>query len=92
MNAHNIMEEITQNHLDEIMSSRPQMCGCSKCVDAIMIRVLSNLPAKYITTDYGAMYALIEQVKVEKSSEIIKEIMKAIDYITEHPVHEMNQD
>ena len=92
MNAHNIMEEIVQNHLDDIMSKRPQMCGCSKCIDEIMSMVLSNLPAKYITTDHGAIYALIDQVKVEQSSEILKEIMKALEYINAHPIHEKNQD
>lgn len=92
MNAHNIMEEIVQNHLDEIMAKRPGMCGCGRCIDEIMSIVLSNLPAKYITTDHGAMYALIDQVKVEQSSEILKQIIQALDYIKEHPVHEQNQD
>jgi len=88
MNAHNIMEEIVKNHLDEIMESRPELCKCNKCIDAIMIRVLSILPAKYITTDSGAMYALIDQVKVEQSSEILKELMKALEYLQEHPLHQ----
>ena len=88
MNAHNIMEEIVKNHLDDIMSKRPQLCKCSKCIDEIMAIVLSNLPAKYITTDSGAMHILIEQVRVEKSSEILKELMKAIEYLQEHPLHQ----
>jgi len=87
MNAHNIMEEIVKNHLDEILNNRPNLCRCNKCIDEIMARVLSNLPAKYITTDSGAMYALIEQVKVEKSSEILKELILALEYLQKHPVH-----
>ena len=88
MNAHNIMEDIVRNHLDEIMANRPELCKCSKCIDAIMIRVLSILPAKYITTDSGAMYTLINQVKVEQSSEILKELMKALEDIQKNPLHQ----
>ncbi len=87
MNAHNIMEEIVKNHLDDIMANRPELCKCSKCIDEIMARVLSNLPAKYITTDSGAMYTLIEQVRVEQSSEILKELMKVLEYLQKYPVH-----
>ncbi|MCK4994967.1 MAG: late competence development ComFB family protein [Candidatus Omnitrophica bacterium] len=92
MNAHNIMEEIVQNHLDAILSSNPGICKCSKCIDAILSRVLSTLPAKYITTDSGAMYTLIDQVKVEQSSEILKELMKVLEDIKNHPLHQPMED
>ena len=87
MNAHNIMEDIVQNYLDDIMAKRPELCKCNKCIDAIMSSVLSNLPAKYITTDSGAMYTLKEQVKVEKSSEILKELINKIEYLQKNPLH-----
>ncbi|MFH1094463.1 MAG: late competence development ComFB family protein [Candidatus Omnitrophota bacterium] len=87
MNAHNIMEDIVKNHLNEILAKRPDLCKCSKCVEEIMARVLNNLPAKYITTDSGAMHTLIDQVKVEQSSKIIKELMKGLEYLQKHPVH-----
>lgn len=88
MNAHNIMEDIVHNHLDEILLKNPNICNCSKCIDHIMAFALSNLPARYITTDSGAMHTLIDQVKVEQSSEILKELMKSLDYIKRHPLHE----
>ncbi|MCG2713209.1 MAG: late competence development ComFB family protein [Candidatus Omnitrophica bacterium] len=88
MKAHNIMEEIVKNHLDDIMANRPQLCKCSKCIEEIMSRVLNNLPARYVTTDSGAMYTLIEQVKVERSSEILKELMKVIEGLQKYPVHQ----
>ena len=87
MNAHNIMEEIVKNYLDDIMVNRPELCRCSKCIDEIMARVLNNLPAKYVTSDSGGMYILMEQVRVERSSEILKELMSVLEYLRKHPVH-----
>ena len=87
MNAHNIMEEIVKNHLDEILANNPDLCNCGKCIDEIMARALSNLPARYITRDSGAMYTLIEQVKVEQSSEILKELMRVLEELKNNPVH-----
>ena len=87
MNAHNIMEDIVKNYLDDIMDKRPDLCRCSQCIDEIMFKVLNNLPAKYITTDSGAMYILSEQVKVEKSSEILKELIEKIEYLQNNPLH-----
>ena len=87
MNAHNIMEEIVKNYLDDIMRKKTDMCKCDKCVDAIMALTLSNIPAKYIITDSGAMYTLMEQVKVEKAAVVLKELVKVIEFINKNPAH-----
>ncbi len=88
MKAHNIMEEIVKNYIDDILAKNDEICKCNKCIDEIMAQALSNLPAKYITTDRGAMHTLMEQVRVEQSSEILKELMNGITYLQKHPIHQ----
>ncbi len=92
MNAHNLMEEIVKDNLREILNNRPDLCKCKKCIDEVISRALNNLPAKYITTDSGAMYTLIEQVRVERSSRILKELIEILEYLRQHPVHEEVQN
>ena len=87
MKAHNVMEDIVVNYLDGILSKRTDVCGCDLCRDTIVSMVLNHLPPKYITTETGAIYAMMEQVRVEQSSQVLRELVNAIKYIQEHPLH-----
>ncbi len=84
MNAHNIMEEIVEKYVKEIVSSDSKVCSCEKCLNIITVEVLSNIPAKYVTSETGAMYTMMEQVRVEQSSVILKAIVKAISNLKPH--------
>ena len=87
MKAHNVMEDIVVSYLDGILSKRTDVCDCSRCRDMIVSIVLNNLPPKYITTESGAMFAMMEQVRVEQSSQVLRELVNAIKYMKEHPLH-----
>ena len=84
MKARNIMEDIVRQHLDQIISSGVMGRDCSNFRDKIIAEVLSNLPAKYVTSETGAMHTVIDQVKVEQASIVLKEIIKAIKNIESH--------
>jgi len=88
MNAHNLMEDIVKKHLDEMLQERSDICTCDLCREAIMVQALNVLPAKYVTTDSGAMHALMEQVQVEQISLILKELVNAIKRVSTNPPHE----
>jgi Late competence development protein ComFB len=84
MRAYNIMEEIVEEYLKEMISSDRKICGCEICHDKIKAEVLSSIPAKYVTSETGAMYTMIEQVRVEQSSVILRELVKAIKNLKPH--------
>jgi len=84
MKAYNIMEEIVEKYVKEMISSDSKVCSCEKCFNSITSEVLSNVPAKYVTSETGAMYAMIEQVRVEQSSVILRAIVKAINNLKPH--------
>ena len=92
MRAHNIMEDIVRNYLDEMLTMRFDVCSCDKCKEDVMAYVLTRVPPKYVTTDSGAMHTLTEQTKVEQSSVILKELVNALRIIGENPHHEVADD
>ena len=92
MKAHNIMEDIVAKYLDEMLAMRFDICTCETCREDIFAYVLTRVPARYVTTDSGAMHTMVEQVRVEQSSVILKEIVNGIRIIGENPRHEERQD
>ncbi len=85
MKAYNIMERIVEKFLRGMLSSETKICDCEVCYNKIFVQVLSNIPAKYVTSETGAMYTLMEQIRVEQSSVILKELVQAIKDLEPHP-------
>ena len=92
MNARNIMEEIVQKYMNEMLAMRFDVCTCDVCKQDILAYVLSRVPARYVTTESGAMHTMMEQLRVEQSSQILKELVKAIELVTSKPRHEIGGD
>ena len=92
MKARNVMEDIVRKYLDEMWGRRFDICTCDICRQDILAYVLSRLPAKYVTTDSGAMHAIVDQIQVEEASQILKEIIRAIKLVGDNPRHEITQD
>ncbi|MDD5746063.1 MAG: late competence development ComFB family protein [Candidatus Omnitrophica bacterium] len=83
----NIMEDIVQKHMDEMLIKYPRICKCEKCCDNIAVYVLNRIPAQYVTTESGAMYALSEKIQVEELSKILKLLVEAISAFGRAPNH-----
>ncbi|MDD5746527.1 MAG: late competence development ComFB family protein [Candidatus Omnitrophica bacterium] len=92
MRAHNVMEDIVSKYLDEMFSMRFDICTCDICRQDVMAYVLTRLSPKYVTGDSGAVNTLMEQVRAEQSSLVLKEIVNAVRLISEHPRHQKGQD
>ena len=91
MQLQNIMLNIVSDLLDQILLKRYNICKCEKCRTDIIAYVLSRIPAKYVTTDVGAISTLVEQEKVENEAEIIRKIIEAIKTIGKYPQHEFKK-
>ena len=64
MQARNIMEDIVKKYLDEMLALRFDICTCEMCRQDVIAYVLTRLPPKYVTTDSGAIHAIMQQVRV----------------------------
>jgi chemotaxis protein methyltransferase CheR len=54
--------------------------------------VLSRVPARYVTTEQGALHTIIQQHRVEHQAEIGRAIIEAIDIISKSPRHQLKED
>ncbi|MCK4994966.1 MAG: late competence development ComFB family protein [Candidatus Omnitrophica bacterium] len=92
MQARNIMEDIVKKYLDEMLALRFDICTCELCRQDVIAYALSRLPAKYVTTDSGAIQTIMQQIRVDQSSLVLKELVAAITVIGKEPRHEEGQD
>ena len=88
----NIMTDIVADLLKHYLILRYDICTCDICKQDMLAYVLSRIPAKYVTTDVGAMHTLIEQTRAENEAQIIRHIMEAIEVVSKNPRHELKED
>lgn len=92
MASRNIMEDIVKKYLDEMLSMRFDICTCQTCREDIIAYALSRLPTKYVGADAEEIHIIIENLRVEQSAAVLKELVSAIKTIGEKPRHEEKQD
>lgn len=85
MKIKNFMEDIVMNKLDSVLAQYPECCHCDKCRYDIMALALNHLPAKYVSTEKGKI--LTQAMSGEYEVDVIQEIMKAIQIVSQHPRH-----
>ena len=85
----NAMEDIVKHKLEELAVKIP-MCNCEKCKDDILATALNALGPKYISTHEGELYTKATSNCQEESNEIIIQLLKAIEKVTNNPKHIKN--
>ncbi|MFA6217888.1 MAG: late competence development ComFB family protein [Candidatus Omnitrophota bacterium] len=87
MQVHNYMEDIVEDELDELFSEIEDICKCQKCKFDIMVWALNRLPPNYVITDKGRMFTKLKEQDTQFRADVVKEITKAILYISKNPRH-----
>lgn len=88
----NIIEDIAADFLRSALALRYDICTCDQCKNDMLAYVLSRVPAKYTTTDIGALHTIIEQTRLEHQAEIARVVLSAIEIISKHPRHDSIED
>jgi chemotaxis protein methyltransferase CheR len=88
----NIIEDIARDHLNSALTLRYDICTCSICKNDMLAFVLSRVPARYVTTEQGALHTIIQQHRIEHQAEIGRAIIEAIDIISKSPRHQVKED
>lgn len=87
MKIQNYMEDVVQDELEILLSERDDICKCQKCKLDIMVWSLNRLPPKYVITDKGRLYTKLKEQEVQFKADVVKELTKAILYISKNPQH-----
>jgi chemotaxis protein methyltransferase CheR len=88
----NIIEDIASDFLNSALSLRYDICTCNQCRNEMLAYILSRVPAKYVTTEKGALHTIIEQERVEHEAEIARAMIDAIETISKNPRHTLRED
>ena len=88
----NIIEEIALDFLNNALSLRYDICRCAQCRNDMLAFMLSNLPAKYVTTQKGELATIIEQAKFEHQAAVARAALNAIEKISKNPRHKLKED
>ncbi|HRZ14929.1 MAG TPA: CheR family methyltransferase [Candidatus Omnitrophota bacterium] len=88
----NIIEDIAQDYLQSALTLRYDICTCAVCKNDMLAYILSHVPAKYVTTQEGAMHTIIQQTRVEHQAQIARAILQAIELVGNNPRHQIKED
>ncbi|MDD5730665.1 MAG: late competence development ComFB family protein [Candidatus Omnitrophica bacterium] len=88
----NIIEDIAIDFLNNTLVMRKDICTCQSCKNDMMAHILSHVPAKYVTTEKGALHTIIDQTRIEKEAEIGRAVINAISVISKSPRHGGNEE
>lgn len=83
----NYMEDVVDNILSGILNRYKCMCKCERCVEDIKAITLNNLKPLYVATEKGNIYAKINELIVQFTTDATIEIVKAIEIVSKNPRH-----
>ncbi|TBL78136.1 late competence development ComFB family protein [Paenibacillus thalictri] len=81
MGVHNLMEEIVKTCLKELMHIKPELQSMDeKSQEDVMAIALNKLPAKYVSTGVGEVFAKT-QLRMQVETDVYRELTNAIDKV-----------
>lgn len=82
----NITEVLVRQKMEHILESQ-DCCKCEQCKEDIMAYTLNHVPAHYVSTDEGSLFAKTRSLSAQFEVKIITELAKAIKVVSENPRH-----
>lgn len=87
VNLINTMESAVAAQLHDIRTRFPQVCFCDRCQRDIQALALNALPARYVVTEEGEIYARTAQLRQQYCTDITIALIQAITKVHKHPRH-----
>lgn len=84
---HNYMEDVTAEIYSTMAKHIEGMCKCSKCNLDVLAIALNNLPARYVVTEKGRVYAKIVELELQFKTDVVRELTKAVGVVKTSPQH-----
>ncbi len=86
----NYMEEIVSALVKDVIRDM-DMCKCEKCILDIESIALNRLPAKYVVTEVGELYAKADAFKQQFKIDVVSAITSAAAIVKKNPQHDSKQ-
>ena len=86
-NVKNAVEELVVKSMPSILASIPDICHCERCAADRLAYVLNSIPAKYVVTHKGGLYAKVATLEQQYNTDIIAAVIKAAELVKTNPSH-----
>lgn len=73
--------------LDEVLKEREDICKCEKCRYDIACLAVNRLKPNYVVSEHGRLYAKTKMLSQQSRTDVLTEILKAIEKVTANPHH-----
>lgn len=86
----NYMEDIVNRLLPKVIyeqNKQNNICSCDSCLLDIKAIALNNLEPRYTVSDKGQVFVKIDKSSLQSETDVIKEITKAIEIVSNNPRH-----
>ena len=85
--------EISVNHfLPNLLRAFPDQCQCDRCLMDIRAIALNHLKPHYVVTRQGEVYSKLDEMNLQYETDILKALIDAINIVSKHPRHEVQDD
>jgi competence protein ComFB len=82
------MEQVVKERLDSLIHNF-DCCKCDKCVEDMEAIALNAIPPKYVNSEKGELYGKVGMMNLHNHHKVDLEIIRAIDFVSKKPRHEM---
>lgn len=86
----NLMERLLERQDIEKYMSQYNVCKCPKCIADVKARTLTNLPAKYISSEGGFEEASMNFYENKYKIRMLTELIRACIAVRNNPRHDNN--
>ncbi|MDY6795551.1 MAG: late competence development ComFB family protein [Actinomycetota bacterium] len=83
----NYMEEVVESTMDEILSTREDVCDCERCRMDIKALALNHLPPKYVVTERGYVYTKVNELESQFKADVVVAVTNALKIVRKNPRH-----
>lgn len=87
MEIHNYMEDMVRAELEQLLVEIDDICKCQKCICDMMVWALNRIPPRYVVTSKGRMFTKLREQEIQFKADVIRELTKAIIYVSKNPQH-----
>jgi len=92
LELHNLMENVVLQRLEEILAKDPvAFCNCAHCRLDVAALALNNLPARYVVTERGEVYASANNLEIQHFVDVVAAVAKALQVVRRKPRHRVGE-
>lgn len=86
----NYIEIVVDELLPSVLNKYSDVCTCPRCIEDIKAIALNNLKPLYVATETGFVYAKVNDLMTQFTTDVIRELINAIEIVSKNPRHFQN--